>query len=607
MKFLNLKASLFLSFFTLLFTAHLSAQQWDTVGIRHFSTGGIVPYGFQIAHNANDELFMAYCDTSLSPGQGVVRKFNGSSWQPVGIEGFTPNHARNASIAFGSGDTIYFAYSDSVVNYRNSVMMFDGSNWTNITTGISDTEAWSNTIIKGNDDTLYLVYAEKNNTNVSPHNHVKAKVYDGSTWQTMGTTTILNNRFHPTAKLDNNGVLYISMTEATNVELVRFNGTDFVSAASSFNIGPNTFTTSLAFNSANVPFVAAFYTFAAGVKKYVNNNWVDLGSIADFPYCVISPTSLAIGQNDTPFIAFRTGVNYIACKKFNGTAWASVGSGTFSVAHGFGPSLSIDDYNNPFVGYADDNTVLKTTVMSFKACTPPLLSTVLLTGPICQGDTALMAVGGTLGGATNWYWYTGSCGGTLVDSGTSISVSPGDSTQYFVTAMGGCVNNPVNCVGLFLEVLDSVATPVITVNGSLLISSIANGNQWFTNGAPILGQTNATFTAITSGWYYTVVTNGNCSNFSDSVYVIGTGINNRTIAQQLEIFPVPFSKDLNINIHSNPADWKLSISDNIGRIVHTQTELAEINSIDLTHLSPGMYFLTVANAEGRQVYKLIKQ
>jgi hypothetical protein len=55
-----------------------------------------------------------------------------------------------------------------------------------------------------------------------------------------------------------------------------------------------------------------------------------------------------------------------------------------------------------------------------------------------------------LGAGAVWRWYSGSCGGTLVGTGTSISVSPTSATTYFVRAEGTC--NTTACVSTSVAV-----------------------------------------------------------------------------------------------------------------------------------------------------------
>jgi hypothetical protein len=64
---------------------------------------------------------------------------------------------------------------------------------------------------------------------------------------------------------------------------------------------------------------------------------------------------------------------------------------------------------------------------------------------ICNGDsTTLSVVGGSLGTGAVWNWYSGSCGGTFVGTGSPITVSPSSSTTYFVRAQGDC--NTTGCL-----------------------------------------------------------------------------------------------------------------------------------------------------------------
>ncbi|MBS1626109.1 MAG: hypothetical protein JST83_18965, partial [Bacteroidetes bacterium] len=52
---------------------------------------------------------------------------------------------------------------------------------------------------------------------------------------------------------------------------------------------------------------------------------------------------------------------------------------------------------------------------------------------ICSGGSSTLTYsGGSLGTGATARWYTGSCGGTLVGSGNSLSVSPTSTTTYYV-------------------------------------------------------------------------------------------------------------------------------------------------------------------------------
>ncbi len=70
---------------------------------------------------------------------------------------------------------------------------------------------------------------------------------------------------------------------------------------------------------------------------------------------------------------------------------------------------------------------------------------------ICSGTTVqLSAIGGSLTNGSAWRWYESGCAGATIGSGQAISVSPQQTTMYFVRAEGGC--NTTACVSLSIKV-----------------------------------------------------------------------------------------------------------------------------------------------------------
>jgi hypothetical protein len=79
------------------------------------------------------------------------------------------------------------------------------------------------------------------------------------------------------------------------------------------------------------------------------------------------------------------------------------------------------------------------------------------TTSICMGaNTTLSASGGSLGAGASYNWYTGICGGTLVGTGNSLTVSPSASTTYYVRAEGTC--NTTTCASVTVNVSESPST-----------------------------------------------------------------------------------------------------------------------------------------------------
>ena len=108
---------------------------------------------------------------------------------------------------------------------------------------------------------------------------------------------------------------------------------------------------------------------------------------------------------------------------------------------------------------------------------------------VCAGTpVTLKQTGGTLGAGANWKWYSGSCGGTLLNSNNktdaSYTFTPTASGTYFVRAEGG------NCgtSGICKSVTVTVTTP-----GTIILST---GTKDF---SACLGTNNNSYATFTIG------------------------------------------------------------------------------------------------------------
>ena len=182
------------------------------------------------------------------------------------------------------------------------------------------------------------------------------------------------------------------------------------------------------------------------------------------------------GSNSVVFVGANTSINYITAP--TSTAGVFVYN-LVGVANG--------------VGSPSCQTLLttSTTVTVNSPSTAP--TSVTGTTTICAGgSTSLTVSGGSLGIGATARWFTASCGGTLIASGNTITVSPGTTTTYFVRYEGAC--NTTACVSV-----------TVTVN-----SSIINNNLSYTNGAsgPISATVNENGNATLSapaGTYFATV------------------------------------------------------------------------------------------------------
>ncbi|MBL0139275.1 MAG: DNRLRE domain-containing protein [Bacteroidetes bacterium] len=94
---------------------------------------------------------------------------------------------------------------------------------------------------------------------------------------------------------------------------------------------------------------------------------------------------------------------------------------------------------------------------------------------VCPGTNVNLAIAsGALNDATDWYWYSNSCGGSPVGTGLSLSVNPTTTTTYYVRGEGGCVT-PGACTGQTIVVL-----PPVTLSLKVFIQGYYLGNGQMT-------------------------------------------------------------------------------------------------------------------------------
>jgi hypothetical protein len=153
------------------------------------------------------------------------------------------------------------------------------------------------------------------------------------------------------------------------------------------------------------------------------------------------------------------------------------------------------------------------------------------TTTICAGgSTTLTLSGGTAGTGATAQWYSGSCGGTLVGTGNSVSVSPATATTYFVRYSGTC--NTTTCASVNVTVNTLSTVPTITpiagticpnTNTTLTAGGGTAGSgstiNWYTgpNGTgTFLGSGSSIVVAPTANTTYYARREGTCNTTSDA-------------------------------------------------------------------------------------------
>jgi subtilisin-like proprotein convertase family protein len=139
----------------------------------------------------------------------------------------------------------------------------------------------------------------------------------------------------------------------------------------------------------------------------------------------------------------------------------------FNVGYGGGaPSPA----NTPryFTGSLFFTTCSSTTPASVPTVTPDTL--------VCgEGSSvSLRVISGDLNGAGSWKWYSGSCGGTLVGTGTSVTVNPAASTTYYARGEGGCATAAGSCGSVAVTIRTKPGNPTVPAVAPICQGSLAH-------------------------------------------------------------------------------------------------------------------------------------
>ncbi len=277
-----------------------------------------------------------------------------------------------------------------------------------------------------------------------------------------------------------------------------------VGSGSSISVNPGSATTyyALASGTCNT-------TTCASLTVNVNTNSVAPSSVSASvnPVCPGSPTTLTVNGG-----SLGTGA---------GWQWYSGSCGGTSVGSGSSISVSPGSSTTYYVlasGTCNTTGCASLTVNTNTLSVAPL-SVSATVNPICSGSPSVLSVnGGSLGTNASWMWYSGSCGGSYVGTGSSIAVSPTATTSYFVLAQGDC--NTTLCASVSLNVtpvsVDAGTDQTICSGESTNLTATGTGSFTWSYMGLTTPTINVTPTATTT---YTVTANNAGCIASDAVTV----------------------------------------------------------------------------------------
>ncbi|MFI5171319.1 MAG: T9SS type A sorting domain-containing protein [Chitinophagales bacterium] len=206
---------------------------------------------------------------------------------------------------------------------------------------------------------------------------------------------------------------------------------------------------------------------------------------------------------------------------------------------------------------------------------------IFTTDPVsfCPGEIAAIYTDYT----NDFIWNTGA---------TTDSIIVSESGVYFVesTDTNGCygISNVISIL-----TFPEPAIPIITLEDSILTSTIADAYQWYLDGVPIAGATDQTYIPIVEGIYYVEITDPNgCSTISSEFnFEFELAIDSNDGSAIIQAFPNPAFNEVTLYSDLFIDIGLLKIFDLTGKTVMA-SELSLPSVLDISKLDSGIYFLT---------------
>ena len=361
---------------------------------------------------------------------------------------------------------------------------------------------------------------------------------------------------------------------------------------------------------AGTPVICAGATTSLTASGATTYTWTGLGStnplsVTPSAATIYSVTGSACGVNSTP-VTYTVAVSASPSITVNSGAICSGSSFTMTPSGGTTYTYT----GGSAVVSPTTNTTYTVTSANVAGCIGSAASTVtvnarpivslLAGGAICPGASYTMVANG----ATTYTYSSG-----------SAVVSPTATTTYSVTG-----TNTLGCVS------SNTATTTVTVNANPSVSALASNTLICVgNSADLTASTSATSYTWNTGattmsitvsptvtTTYTVNVTSSTSCSSSAVVTVNvstcTGID-ELVSNAVTVYPNPNNGIINITLSSELSkNSTLEIYDAIGKLIVTEVLSNELNTLNISNLSNGIYSFRVLNNNNMVKFgKLVKQ
>ncbi len=247
-------------------------------------------------------------------------------------------------------------------------------------------------------------------------------------------------------------------------------------------------------------------------------------------------------------------------------------------------------------------------------CTNPSIPTINASSTTHCGtqSTTLSITAGDLYDATNWQWYSGTCGGTAVGTGTSVTVSPSETTIYFARGEGGCVT-PGACAAVTITVhtLPSVSFDALNNVCSNVSSVILSGGSPSGGTYSGTGVSSGSFSPVTAGngvhtITYSYTDANSCSNTANSDIMVNicTSVEKESVANKFHVYPNPTEGLVSISYHESGT---LEIYDAWGTLVNSYEFSGTPSEYNMQYMGKGLYTFKLYHGKDISIQKVIVQ
>lgn len=230
-----------------------------------------------------------------------------------------------------------------------------------------------------------------------------------------------------------------------------------------------------------------------------------------------------------------------------------------------------------------------------------------------EGNSTILTV--ALTGTPPWSFYYSNGTTTWLVTGqntTPFSIVANEPGIYIVLAMSDAQCTGTTSGSAVVAVFPVPPSPVISINGTELSSTGCCGNQWYLDGVPIPGATGQIYEPRTTAHYCDIVTVNGCpSDTSNTIYYLVDGINEADRPSFL-IEPNPAENFITVKLKSGMnymgdiIIYSISGKKQASYLLNPLNDEKEI-LINIGHLAPGLYFLSIGTKSKKTVMKLIVQ